>query len=239
MSNLLNEVLEAHGGIARWQGFEQVTATIVTGGALWAMKGLIQDAAPRTMTVALKKEQASVSPFGKPEWRTRFEPGRVAIETNEGELVQELQDPRRSFAGHSMNSPWNPLQRAYFNGYAMWTYLTTPFLATLPGFDAEEIDPWREGVETWRGLRVRFPDSVESHSSFQDFYFGDDGLLRRHDYHVDVAGGFAAAQYVYDHITADGITLPSRRLAFQRTSDMRPDLSKILVAIDLSNVRFT
>jgi hypothetical protein len=30
----------------------------------------------------------------------------------------------------------------------------------------------------------------------QNFYFGDDNLLRRHDYDVDVAGGFGAAQYV-------------------------------------------
>lgn len=238
MSDLLDKVLEAHGGIARWKGFDHVTATIVTGGALWAMKGLVQDAAPRTMTVALHEERASVSPFGKPEWRTRFEPGRVAIETNQGELVQELQEPRLSFKGHSMNSPWNPLQRAYFNGYALWTYLTAPFLAALPAFDAVEVEPWREGAETWRGLRVQFPGAVESHSSTQDFYFGEDGLLRRHDYHVDVAGGFAAAQYVYDHITADGIILPSRRLAYRRNADMRADLSKILVSIDISNVRF-
>jgi hypothetical protein len=27
----------------------------------------------------------------------------------------------------------------------------------------------------------------------QWFYFGEDGLLRRHHYHVDIAGAFAAA----------------------------------------------
>ena len=31
----------------------------------------------------------------------------------------------------------------------------------------------------------------------QDFYFGEDFLLRRQDYHVDVAGGFAAAHYYH------------------------------------------
>jgi hypothetical protein len=28
-----------------------------------------------------------------------------------------------------------------FNSYALWGYLTTPFLYTYPGFDAREIDP--------------------------------------------------------------------------------------------------
>ncbi|GAB7547810.1 hypothetical protein [Cupriavidus sp. 8B] len=239
MSSLLNEVLEAHGGIDRWKSFSEVTATIVTGGSLWAMKGLVQDPAPRTMTVSLHEERASVMPFGNPDWRTRFEPGRVAIETTKGELVKELKDPRRSFDGHTIDSPWNPLQRAYFNGYALWTYLTTPFLAALRGFGTTEIEPWREGAQTWRGLRVRFPANIESHCNVQDFYFGEDGLLRRHDYHVDIAGGFAAAQYVYDHVTADGIVLPSRRLAYRRNADMRADLSRVLVSIDIGSVRFS
>ena len=91
-----------------------------------------------------------------------------------------------------MNTRWDPLHLAYFNGYAMWTYLTTPFFMAMPGFKVTEISPWQEGGESWRGLRVRFPDDIASHSKEQDFYYGDDFLLRRHDYHVDVAGGFAA-----------------------------------------------
>ncbi|KAF7963884.1 hypothetical protein AWV80_04660 [Cupriavidus sp. UYMU48A] len=238
MSNLADEVLEAHGGIERWKRFSQVTATIVTGGGLWAMKGLVQDSAPRTMTVELHEQRASVTPFGEPNWRTAFEPGRIAIETTSGEMVKELKDPRRSFDGHVIDSAWNPLQRAYFNGYALWTYLTTPFLITLPGFDVTEIEPWREGSETWRGLRVRFPANIESHCELQDFYFGEDGLVRRHDYHVDIAGGFAAAQYLSDYITADGIVLPSQRRAYMRNEDLSANRGRLMVAIDLGNVRF-
>jgi len=66
------------------------------------------------------------------------------------------------------------------------------------GFEVTEIAPWQEGSESWRGLRARFPDEIASHSNEQDFYFGDHCLPRRHDYHVDVAGGFPTAQYVHD-----------------------------------------
>jgi hypothetical protein len=42
-------------------------------------------------------------------------------------------------------------------------------------------------------LHARFPASIATHGGLQDFYFGDDLLLRRHDYNVDVAGGFGGA----------------------------------------------
>jgi hypothetical protein len=32
--------------------------------------------------------------------------------------VSERSDPRASFAGHTLETPWDPLQRSYFNGYA-------------------------------------------------------------------------------------------------------------------------
>jgi hypothetical protein len=38
-----------------------------------------------------------------------------------------------------------------------------------------------------RVLRAYFPGSVETHSLVQNFYFGDDLMLRRHDYNVNIA----------------------------------------------------
>lgn len=137
-----------------------------------------------------------------------------------------------------MHTPWDPLHRAYFNGYALWTYLTTPFLLSEPGFDLFEIAPLREGNELWRGLRAKFPSRVESHSSDQDFYFGEDHLLRRHDYHVDIAGGFPAAHYVSDYVKADGLQVPTKRRAYVRDKRLEPDRERLMIAIDFANVRF-
>jgi hypothetical protein len=72
MNELLQRVLDAHGGVDRWKSFSSVTAQLTTGGGLWALKGLVQDAAPRTMTVALHEQFASVAPFGQPDWRTAY-----------------------------------------------------------------------------------------------------------------------------------------------------------------------
>lgn len=239
MNDLLARVIDAHGGLARWKALNSLTATIVTGGGLWALKGLLQDLSPRQMTVALHAEIASVGPFGQPDWRTAFTPDRIAIETTSGTVVRERAEPRASFAGHAMNTPWDPLHRAYFNGYALWTYLTTPFFMAMPGFEVTEISSWQEGGELWRGLRARFPDYIASHSKEQDFYFGDDGLLRRHDYHVDVAGGFPAAQYVHEIMDVHGLRFPTKRRAYVRGPDLQPIRDLLMVSIDLSDFRFS
>jgi hypothetical protein len=239
MNALLASIIEAHGGLDRWRRFNRVEATIVTGGAFWGMKNLTQDQDPRRMTVSLHEQRASVAPFGDPDWHTEFTPDRIAILRGDGTVVAERHDPRTSFAEHEMTSPWDPLHRAYFNGYALWTYLTTPFLLTMDGFQVTEGEPWKEGRETWRVLHARFPGSIATHSALQDFFFGDDLLLRRHDYNVDVAGGFDAAQLVYDYIEADGIRLPSRRRAYTRGTDSRPRLDSLMVSIDVSDVRFS
>jgi hypothetical protein len=239
MNDLIRDVIEAHGGLDHWHSVNLGEATIVTGGGLWGFKGLIQDPNPRRMTVSLHQERASLKPFGDPDWHTEFTPERIAIVRSDGSVVNERMHPRASFAGHGLDTPWDPLHRAYFNGYAMWTYLTTPFLFMIEGVRVHEIEPWTEGSQTWRVLRVEFPDTIATHSRVQDFYFGDDLSLRRHDYAVDVAGGFAAAQIVHDYIEADGIRLPSKRRAYLRGPDHRPNADVLLVSIDISDVRFT
>ena len=50
MTELLDSVLEAHGGLDRWNRFQKITATIVGGGGLWPLKGVELDPGPREMT---------------------------------------------------------------------------------------------------------------------------------------------------------------------------------------------
>lgn len=121
----------------------------------------------------------------------------------------------------------------------MWTYLTSPFLLVMDGVSIEETEPWREGSEFWRVPRAYFPASLETHSLIQDFFFGDDRMLRRHDYSVDIAGGFAASQLVSDRTVADGIRLPTKRRAFTQEPDRRPIVEMLMVSIDVSDVTFS
>lgn len=238
MNELLARIIDAHGGIDSWNRYQKVEATIVSGGGLFRIKGVPQDSTPRRMTVWLHEARSSVFPFGALDQRTMFTPERIAIEKLDGTTLAERQTPRDSFAGHQMTTPWDALQRAYFNGYAMWTYLTTPFLLAMDGVRVEETEAWREGEETLRVLRAYFPGSIGTHNGIQDFFFGEDLMLRRHDYTVNVAGGFAAAQLTSDYVVANGISLPTKRRAYTRGSDRRPILEMLMVSIDISEVHF-
>lgn len=233
MNDLLDHVIEAHGGLARWRACSSISARIVTGGGLWPLKGIVQDASSRRMHVSLHEQRASVQPFGQPDWRTSFTPNRVAIIAQDDSVVRERLSPRESFAGHVMNTPWDALDRAYFNGYAMWTYLTTPFLFAMPGFSSREIEPWIEGGEKWRGLRVTFPSDVHSHCTEQSLYFDDELMLRRHDYNVDVAGAIPVAQYLDLVVDFEGFRMPSQRRAFLRGPNGQPVREMLFVSIDL------
>ena len=237
-NELLQKALAAHGGLDRWNAFDKVQATIVTGGQLFGMKGTPQDPTPRRMTVATGREWASLTPYGADDQRTDFTSNRIAIEKLDGTVVKERLHPSEHAEGKAIDAPWDTLDRAYFNGYALGTYLTTPFHFVMPGFTVQEIDPWREGSELWRGLRVTYPSNIASHSRRQDFYFGPDFLLRRHDYHVEASGGFAAAQYVFDPVTVQGITFPVKRRAYMRDEHLKPIHDRLMVSIDLSDISF-
>ena len=75
MNELFQNVLNAHGGLEPWSRFNFVQATIITGGEMFAMKNAPQEPIPRRMTVATKKEWASVTPFGSPGHKTDFTAG--------------------------------------------------------------------------------------------------------------------------------------------------------------------
>ena len=238
MRSLLQLTLDAHGGLERWRRFEQVSARLQNGGVLWTLKrqqGVLDDVNVR---VALRREWASPSPFVASDWRTSFEPHRVAIETMDGRVVEERLSPRDSFAGHGLDTPWDRLQLAYFAGYAMWTYLTAPFVFATDGVSTEELPAWDENGESWRRLKVTFPPGIATHSTVQTFYIGSDGLLKRHDYDTEVLGGTQAAHYVSDYEEASGILLPTKRKVLRRMPDGTAAPDPLIVAIALSEVEF-
>ena len=238
-TDLAKLAIDAHGGLDHWRQFKTASAHLINGGVLWPLKhqqGVLDDVHVR---VDLREERASHWPFGAPNLRSSVQPGRVAIETADGQAVEELLRPRESFQGHSLETPWNRLQLAYFAGYAMWTYLNTPFLFAMDGVQTEEVEPWVENGETWRRLKVTFPPDIPTHSTVQTFYFNAEGLLQRHDYEVEVSGGTPAAHYVSEHREFSGILVPTKRRVLGRRADGTSVPDPLVISIDLSDVEFS
>ena len=121
----------------------------------------------------------------------------------------------------------------------MWLYLNSPFLLAMVGVEVRELAPWREGEEEWCVLQASFPGSMVTHSRQQEFYFDKALDLRRHDYRVDIAGGFAAAQMIGDYVDVQGMRVPTRRRAYVRGPDARPVTDLLMVSIDLDDLMFS
>jgi hypothetical protein len=212
--DLAKLAIEAHGGLERWNRFSTVSVHGMNGGVFWGAKGKAGVLDDVTVTVDTRNEKVSHRPFGSPDRRSRFEPQRVALENASGKVVEELLQPRSSFKGHIFETPWNDLRLAYFAGCAMWTYINTPFFLARPGVGSEELEPWQEAGETWRRLKVRFPADIATLSTEQTLYFDQKGLLKRHDYHVEISGDIGAAHYVSDLKEFFGIVFPTKHRIF-------------------------
>jgi hypothetical protein len=239
MSELRDWAIAAHGGLERWNELTSVKAHLVTGGALWEIKKQADVLRDVNVHVDLHHQRASHFPFGRPGLRSVFTADRIAIENDAAESIEERLMPRGSFAGHTLDTPWDRLHLAYFAGYAMWTYLTAPFSFAEAGFLSEELAPWQEGDETWRRLAVTFPAHIASHSAKQTFYFDANGLVRRHDYVAEVLGmSEPAAHYCFDHREFAGITVPTRRRVHLIDAAGNVVESPVIVSIDLDRIEF-
>ena len=239
LNSLVADVLAAHGGVERWRTFNTLEAQVVAGGLLWHIKGTEIGTAPRTMVGDLRRQLMHIAPFGDPSWRMTYTPQRIVIETPDGTLIAEQQNPRETFAGHAWTTPWDPLQLAYFNGYAMWTYYNLPFMLGEPGFDFIEIPPITQDGLPLKGLRVLFPKHIHTHCAEQSLYFDGDGMLRRQDYEVDVAGKTRAAHLISEYADIQGLKLATKRRVFLRNQDGTLQLDQMIVSIDLSDLRLS
>lgn len=240
MNPLANLTIDAHGGLDRWKQFDKVSAHLVQGGAIWQLKGQAGTLDETNVTVGLRREWASHSPFGTVASRSQFQPpGRVALEAADGTVLKELLQPRASFANHTLQTPWTDLQLAYFAGCAMWTYLNMPFLLAWPGVVCEELSLWKENGENWRRLAVQYPADIATHSTKQTLYVDEAGLLKRHDYDVEIAGNTAGAHYIDDYVEVSGIMFPTRRRIFSRLPDASVNRDPLVVSIDLSNIQLS
>lgn len=239
MNDLLAFAIKAHGGLERWNSFTKLRSQVSIDGAIWHLKQQPGQLFDKTFEINTQSERLSITPFAGPAQRSVFVPGQLTLETLDGSVIEQREQPARAFDGHRLETPWDLLHVAYFASEALWTYMTSPFLYTYPGFESREIEPWQENGEEWRRLEVTFPDSVESHTRTQITHFGPDGLMRRHDYTVDILGGATGANYVSEYRDVQGLMMPTRRriYAYDEAGQKVPE--PLLVSLDFSELFFS
>jgi hypothetical protein len=235
MDDLLDFVVEAHGGLKRWTRVESVAVAASITGEIWQTKSKPDYLKNVIFDAETKRERVTME-FPGQDKRSVFEPNRVEMQRRDGTVVATRDGPEASFQGQEQFTPWDDLDVAYFSGEALYTYCNTPFLCTYVGFSSEEISSIPVDGETWRRLRVVFPDAVKSHTKTQIFCFGPDGLLRRHDYKVDILGGAPGLNYASDYREVDGIIFPTKRRVYAYTGDYELVKEPLLVKIDFDEI---
>lgn len=236
---LLEDVVDAHGGLERWRAVREISARVRSGGLLPRTRIPGSGLADYRLTVDVAGARAVLDPFPREGSRGVFERGEARLESAAGGVTDSRLDPRPLFfgrAGLRRNLRWDALDSVYFAGYAMWNYLATPFLLTWDGVESSEGEPWTDSGQAWRRLEVTFPPGIVTHSREQSFYFDESLRLRRHDYVAEVVGGWAhGAHLCADHVEAGGLVFPTRRRVRPIGPRNRPLPIPTMVSLDLSD----
>ncbi|RKR92304.1 hypothetical protein BDK92_6742 [Micromonospora pisi] len=238
MDALLEHVLKANGGLDHWKSLSTLNARITYGGPFWEFKGHADFVGTETVEASLQNEH--IRHVQESTGRTTVfdrAANRVTVSDADGRVIETLDDPRRTFAGYTPETQWSLAQIAYFRSYATWHYLVEPYIFSWPGVEAYEVEPWTENGETWRGLSVTFPDSIDTHNKTQLYYFDPAGHLRRMDYQPDVNGSTPVAHYIRAQESVGGIVVPTERHILTRTEDRTPDLSWIPITLELRDIK--
>jgi hypothetical protein len=235
-ADLLALACDAHGGLTRWQATSRIAADVAVGGALWASKGHPAVLADAHVTAYTDRQVLIFDGFGPSRWRSVLEPGRITLQDKNGTIRAERLNPRVSFPDDP-RARWDDLQVAYFASYAMWNYLTLPFLATTTGFHCDQVPRWPAADPTWRRLRVEFPAHVATHTAVQHLNIDSEGLVVRHDYDADVLGRPPAANVASGHREFGGIVFATQRRVTPRTPDGAAATEPLLVSIDFGDIQ--
>ena len=72
----------------------------------------------------------------------------------------------------------------------------------------------------------------------QTLYVGDDGLIRRFDYEIDIAGGARGAHLLEGYAEIAGIMVPGRHSIYARDEQDNVIPEPLMVFIDVDQVKF-
>lgn len=211
----LERVLDAHGGRARWSSVRTIDARLSSGGL--ALSSRFQGNALKALRIRVtpRERRVELHDYTQTGWRGQWVPERVVLLDTAGRTVAERENPRARFDLLSTSLVWDQLDALYFAGYALWNYLSFPFLlvdpavmVSLPGADTPG-----EG----RRLIADFAPGFPTHSARQVFHFDDAWHLTRHDYTADVMGTWATAANLTEAAAdVDGLRFYTRRRVLPR-----------------------
>jgi len=236
---ILEQSMAAYGGWDRWKKIRELVVTNRAWGWALSLRGKPRIFSKyRTLKLFPEQPYLTIDPYPREDLSGGFVGNKVWIENQGGVVLQERSNPRGYFASIRRKFFWDDLDALYFGSYAMWNYLTQPFLLNRPEITLQKLEPWSEQGETWQRLEASFPEDFPTHSPKQNFYFNEQGRIVRHDYTALVFGTWAkAAHYSMEFKTFDGFLFPTQRRVWPRRGNNRPFRGFTLVGLHIKDVK--
>jgi hypothetical protein len=235
-TRLLDDVIAAHGGRERWRQVDTIEANLSSGGLAFALH--LQPRALLNLKVAVRPHAREVvlGDYVHPGWRGVWTGDEVRILDDQGKTAAQRSQPRMSFSRLDRQVRWDKLDMLYFAGYALWNYLSFPFILEAPGVSLTESKrPQTRGA---RRIDARFDPGIPTHSTLQSFHLDNKGLLLRHDYTADVIGRWArAANACLASECVDGLRFYTRRRVTPRIGPDKSLPLPTLVWIEIDDIR--
>ncbi|WP_063995388.1 hypothetical protein [Bradyrhizobium sp.] len=213
---LLDDVIDASGGMARWNSLSRFTLHLSVAGTLFSSTGHASEFKDVTAEGSTRTQSVRFTGITGGEHSGSFQPDAITIESLEGEILRTWRNPSLAFTEAGSPTLVDELHLVFFCGVAIWNYLTNPFLLAHPDVVVEELPTWQENNESWRRLRAQFPPGLITLAPEQIFYFDDNALQRRTDHDLF---GMKVAHYSWAHDSFGGIVVPTLR----RAQTLRPD----------------
>ena len=165
-SELVREVVEAHGGAALWARLEALEAEISAWGFLFPAKRRRPLRHVRVWA-STREPHFMFHDTPRPGLRSELLGAEEVRILDERGVVESRRQPRLAFRSLRRQFAWDDLDFTYFGSYATWNYLLTPFLFLRPGFRFELLEPRESATGLLSRLKVTFPSDLPTHCTTQ------------------------------------------------------------------------
>lgn len=232
---LLDDAIEASGGLARWNKLSRFTLHLSMGGTLLSSDGhadhfkeVIAEGSTRTQSVRF----TGISDGQK---CASFQPDLVTLESPDGQILRTWQNPTPKLLGRPPHPIADELHLVFFCGLAIWNYVTIPFLLARPDVVVEELPPWDENGQVRHRLRARFPPTIVAPAPEQILYFDEKVLQRRVDHGLL---GMNVVDHLWAHQTFCDIVVPTLRRSQMRQPEGGAIAKPALIDVEIFDAAF-
>ena len=232
---LLDDVIDASGGLARWNSLSRFTLHLSVAGTLFSSTGHASEFKDVTAEGSTRTQSVRFTGITGGEHSGSFQPDAITIESLDGEVLRTWRNPSLAFPAASAPALADELHLVFFCGVAIWNYLTIPFLLAHPDVVLEELSPRSEGTETWRRLRAQFPAHLITLAPEQIFYFDQNALQRRTDHDLF---GMKVAHHSWAHDNFGGIVVPTLRRVQTLQADGTQIAKPVLMDVEIFDAVF-